>query len=268
MAEADVIIAWSFASVPKAVQAQFSRPTKFIAIPTPVGRNYSGQIRALGWPTPVRGILKKYAPGVEPLRIAALGFSESCGGVLGLLKSGDGARFDSAIAIDGIHTDPGKHLPPGVRKQPMAVALKPWFAFARLAAIENDRLCVITHSSVEPPYASTTATAGLIWQQATGSVDVTQSPTAPVLMSGPVTINVGSPPADKPYSLNYPAPASQAPRRKNGLMVLGYNNLDGPGYADHIYQAKVILPLVLGNILATRWNAIDPKAPGQTCYIA
>lgn len=257
MAEADIVIAWSFASVPKEVQATFQRPTRFIAIPTPAGRKYGDQLRSFGWPTPVRGILKKFAPGVEPLRVAALGFSESCAGVSGLLKSGDGARFDAAVAVDGIHTFPGKF--------PNELALRPWIAFATLAQ-KNERLCVITHSSVQPSYASTTATANLIWEKATGSTKHLEDPPVPDLSTGSETIKVGSPPATAPYAVNYPDPPAKPPRRKAGLFVLGYNNLDAPGYADHIYQAKVILPLVLSRILALRWNSMDPKEPGQSCF--
>jgi len=196
---------------------------------------------------------------VTPLRISALGFSESCGGVLGLLKSGDGARLDAAIAIDGIHTSPSK--------EPNAAALQPWVSFARLAAAA-ERLCIITHSSIEPPYASTTATAAHIWREVNGTDAVVDFPAVRGIEAAPMSIKVGSPPAAKPYTVQYPRPAQQSPRRLNGLIILGYDDVDPAGYADHIYQARVVLPIVVARFLATRWNAIDPKDPNATCFVA
>jgi len=50
--------------------------------------------------------------------------------------------------------------------------------------------------------------------------------------------------------------------------VLGYDNVDPQGYADHIYQARVILPIAVGRFLAARWSAVDPRDPAATCYVA
>jgi len=257
--EADVVVSWAFAPVPESVRAAFKRPTRFVALPTPANRKYGEQLRAMGWPTPVREIIRRHAPGVTPLRVAALGFSESCGGVLGLLKSGDGARIDAAVAVDGIHTAPDK--------EPNPVALQPWVSFATLAAAA-ERLCVITHSSIEPPYASTTATAAQIWERATGSDKYHDFPAVRGIEAAPTSIRVGSPPAARPYTVEYPRPAQQLPRRLNGLVVLGYDNVDPQGYADHIYQARVILPIAVGRFLAARWSAVDPRDPAATCYVA
>ena len=266
MAETDVVVSWAFAPVPESVRGAFQRPTTFIALPTPASRKYGDQLRAIGWPTPVRGILKRYAPGVTPLRVAALGFSESCGGVLGLLKSGDGGRIDAAVAVDGIHTAARKE-DGSFSKEPDPVALEPWVSFATMAAAA-ERLCVITHSSIQPPYASTTATAAQIWERATGSSANTDFPAVRGVEAAPTSIKVGSPPATRPYTVQYDKPAQQLPRRLNGLVVLGYDNVDPQGYADHIYQARVVLPIAVGRFLAARWNAIDPKNPGAVCYIA
>lgn len=257
--DADVVITWAFAPVPESVRGAFQRPTRFVALPTPQGRKYGDQLRSFAWPTPVRGIIKRYAPDVTPLRVSVLGFSESCGGVLGLLRSGDGARFDAAIAVDGIHTAPAK--------EPNATALEAWVSFGKLAAAA-ERLCVITHSSIEPPYASTTATAAYIWKEVMGSDELFDFPAVRGVEAAPTSIKVGSPPARVPYTVNYPQPAQQLPRRLNGLVVLGYDNVDPQGYADHIYQARVVLPIVVGRFLAARWNAIDPKNPNAVCFIA
>lgn len=259
--KSDVVISWSFATVPAAVKAKFQRPTRFVEIPTPAGRKYGDQIRSFGWPNPLPGIIAKYAPGVEAQRVAALGFSESCGGVGGLLKSGNGGDFDAAVAVDGIHVAPGKVIPAG--------ALVQWVSFAQRAALGTG-LCVITHSSVVPPYVSTTQTADYIWEQAAKTTDEVTIPAVPDLQGPGATINVGSPPANKPYSVTYPDVTShmQAPRRANGLVVLGWDNLDVPaGYADHIWQARVVLPLVLERFLVARWNAMDPDDPEASCYV-
>jgi hypothetical protein len=204
-------------------------------------------------------MLRAFAKETVPQRVAALGFSESCAGVLALLRSSDGGRFDAAIAVDGIHTAPAK--------EPNAAALVPWVSFATLAAAA-ERLCVITHSSIKPPYASTTATARYIWQHATGSDETIDFPAVRGIEAASTTIRVGSPPAARPYTVDYPRPAQQPPRRLNGLVVLGYDNVDPQGYADHIYQARVVLPIVVARFLAARWNAIDPRDPSTVCFIA
>jgi hypothetical protein len=147
--------------------------------------------------------------------------------------------------------------------------MKPWFEFAKLAVV-NERLMVVTHSSIVPPgYASTTETADWLWNKLTVSSPPFAEPPLPDLSAPPTTVHVNAPPATDPYDVNYPAPAWQAHRRAGGLVVLGADNLDVPaGYADHIYQAKVVMPLVLTRLLAARWNAIDPADPGAACYVA
>lgn len=258
MALADIVIAWSFATVPQAVRSAFERPTVFVEIPTPAGRKYSAQLRSFV-PSPIRGILKKFAPGVEPLRIAALGFSESCAGVGSLLNGPDGAHVNAAVAIDGIHVAPGKVIPPD--------ALTNWVSFAELAAV-GERLCVITHSSVVPPYVSTTQTADYIWERAARTKDRVAIPPARALQASPYTTTVGPPLVQAPYTVSYPDIQELAlgPRRANGLVVLGWQNKVEPGYADHRRQAKQILPAVVAAYLADRWNKIDPNAPGEACY--
>lgn len=198
------------------------------------------------------------------MRVALLGFSESCHGVRNLLASADGALVDSVIAIDGIHTpwvQPGNKVEPNI--------MKAWLEFAKLAVV-NERLFVDTHSSVEPPsYASTTQTANWLWKTITGEGSAFMVPAVPPLLVPPTTIKVGAPPADKPYSVEYPNALWEPYKRARGLVVLGCDNLDIPaGYADHIYQARAILPLVLEEFLVNRWNSMNPKDPGQSCFLA
>lgn len=261
MPEADVVVSW-FASVPEAVKPAFQRPTSFVQLPAPPNRAYQQAVQDLDWAAPVRAAIKKYAPGVTPLRVALLGFSEGCHGVRNLLASGDGGRVDSVVAVDGVHTPyvNGKQVDPNT--------MKPWFEFAKQAVV-NSRLFVDTHSSIVPPgFASTTETADWLWNTITNKSAAFTDPQVPALDIAPQTVHVNAPPAPAPYDVAYPAPAWQPAKRAGGLVVLGCDNVDKPaGYADHIYQAKYVLPLVIAKFLAERWNNMDPHAPGQSCYV-
>lgn len=266
MPDADVIVSWSFATVPQEARAAFQRPTAYVELPTPPGRAYGSQVDKLGWPRPIRTAIQQYLPGVTPRRVAVLGFSESCHGVRNLLKSGDGGYVDAAVAIDGVHT------PYVGSKQVDPNTMRPWLDFGRLA-VENRRLMVVTHSSVVPPgYASTTETASYLWKTLTGSSEASAEedidPPLPPLTAPPRTIHIaGGPSTGATRDVFYPAPPWLPFKRRGGLVILGAKNLDGPGTADHIYQARVVLPLVLTELLAARWNAIDPDDPGVACYI-
>lgn len=266
MAQADVVISWSFAGVPQSVRSLFKRPTKFVEIPTPPSRTYFAQVNSLGWAAPVRGILKKYAPGTEPLRIALLGFSESCSGVRSVLGSGDGNRIDSVIAIDGIHTP---YVQSGSQKLVSPADMAPWFEFAKKAVL-NDALLVDTYSSVKPPgYASTTETADWLWK--TLNLDLNTQPISPALppLSAPATtVKSNALPGVPSKIVEYPTIPWKLQRRASGLVLLGLSNNHSAGVADHQYQAKVMLPLALTAFLVERWNAIDPNDQKSSCYIA
>lgn len=252
MPEADVIIAWGHGSVPEAVKGSFQRPTKFLTLPNP---NWKSPLEGLG---SVHGILTKYASDVKPLRVAALGFSASCQGVAAVLGAPDGGFVDAAIAIDGIHTG----LPV------TQAAMTPWFNFGKFAMV-NERLFVISHSSVVPPgYASTTQTAEWLWNTLTFEPTEFAAPPMPDLYVPPTSVHVSAGPATgKDRTIDYPAPAWKGKRRMGGLVVLGLSNRDGPGTADHIYQAKAMLPMVLTSFMAARWNAMDAHDMKQSCFI-
>jgi hypothetical protein len=262
--EADVVISWGPGSGPNPsadVKSAFQRPTKWIILPQP--KSWAQSLADYGYPSPVRAIIAKYAPGVTPLRVAMMGFSAGCQGVAQTLSSADGARLDAVIANDGVHVG---YLPNTKSVNPSG--MKPWLDYAKLAVV-NERLFVDTHSSVVPPnYASTTETANWLWKTLTGSDDVFANPPVPELTAPSTTIHVqGGPATGVTRDVVYASPPWQPPRRAGGLVIVGCNNLDGPGTADHIYQARVVLPLVLKAFLAERWNAIDPKAPAQSCFI-
>lgn len=262
MPDADVIIAWAHGGIPESIKPAFQRPTRFINLPNP--ESWAQSLAPYGYPSPIRAMISQYAPGVTPIRVAALGFSASCQGVAQLLSSADGARLDAVLAIDGIHVGYDQN------KKPNSSGMKPWFEFAKLAIV-NERLFVDSHSSVVPPnYASTTETANYLWNTITDSSAPFTSPDMPDLSVAPTSVHVAAGPATGPdRTVVYTEPAWQPHRRAGGLVILGCDNRDVPrGTADHIYQAKVMLPLALTRFLAPRWNNMDPAQPGQSCYIA
>lgn len=259
--EADVLIAWNHGGIPvNQVKSAFKRPTKFVNLPNP--DSWAQSLAPYGGG--VRAMIAKYAPGVTPLRVGLLGFSASCQGVAQVLSSSDGGRVDAVVAVDGIHVgylDKVKHVlnPAG---------MKPWLDFAALAA-NNERLFLDSYSSVVPPYASTTETANWLWEKLTSNTEAYAADTPVPEINVPATsVHVGVPPATTPYSIDYPAPPWKAKRRRGGLIMVGCTDLDPQGYADHIYQGSRMLPVLLAAVLAERWNAMDPKAPGASCFIA
>jgi hypothetical protein len=164
--------------------------------------------------------------------------------------------------VDGLHVG-------YVNKKVSEAGMTTWFNFAKLAVV-NERLMVVTHSSIVPPgYASTTETAEYLWSRLAGAGQEGAMPPVPTLNMPTTTIHVAGGPATGPTrDVAYPVPSARPQRRFGGLVVLGFNNVDGPGTADHIYQAKIVMPAVLTGLLAARWNAVDPAEPGQACYVA
>ena len=273
MAEEDVVIAWNHGAFPPAAKTAFTRPTRIINLPNPIaGENWSSVVTAFG-PSPIRGILAKYAPGVTPLRVGLLGFSASCAGVAAVLGSSDGGYIDAVYACDGIHTSYTNPSKPGGEMK--TAGLQPWLNFGALA-VQNARLFLISHSSVVPSitdangtrfYASTTETANWLWKTLTSSDDpYAAQPPMPDLKVGPtsITSSVNGP----QRTVEYAGPVYKRKNRDDGLIIWGLSNVDKyAGTTDHVYQAKMMMPAILAQVFAARWNSIDPKAPGQSCFI-
>ncbi len=261
MAEADLVIAWYHGAIPDSVKPAFTRPTKFINLPNP--DNWGQTLAGFNYSSPAASIAAKYAPGTTILRVAYLGFSASCQGLAQVLSSGDGGKVDALLAIDGLHVG---YLNKQKSQGPNPAGMAPWFQFAVRAGL-NDRLFVDTHSSVVPSgYASTTETADYLWDRLTNASPAATDPPVPDLGIPPTSVHVGVPPATAPYSVYYPSPQWQPHKRRGGLVILGCDDLDSAGYADHIYQGKYVLPLVLTKFLAARWNAMDPHDLGASLY--
>lgn len=245
----DVIIQWHHGAVPKEVLDAFTRPVKVVTFPKLGTSPFGGFIQGVAQfgPQPIRTYVRRRL-NVDPLRIAAVGFSASCQGVAAILASQDAGFIDTAVAIDGIHGQ-----------------VATWTAFAKIAAWgvptdspwpAGDRRLVITHSAVKPPYASTTETAARILDGVLGEAP---APT------GKLPLDLWN--ATAPYKcrgIEYKTTPNRYATVQGGLFVLGYRNLEPGGHCDHIYQAKRIMPLVLKRLLVDRWNS---EAPSQgTCF--
>lgn len=253
MTPADVILTTAFSPMPASVLALFQRPTRVVTLPVPPGQGYQAMVAGYG-SQPVRGILQQYAPDVTPLRVAAMGFSESCQFPRAILRSADGGRLDAAVAIDGIHAQwsgNGSHsIAPGY--------LEAWEGFASLAA-SGGPLLAITTSSIVPAFVSTTETSDAIWRAVTGSDDDREDTSPdPTLynadLNPPVTIH-----SQAGGTTTYTSLPTKRYRNAGSLYIYNYGDLDAPGTNDHILQAQVILPRVLAAYLAARWNGSDPS---------
>jgi len=241
------------------VLRQFQRPTQYIGMPAGPGVSAMAPIETRE-PGPLVQIARQH--GVDPLRIAVVGFSIGCSGVTAALRSSDGPRLDAAIAIDGIHTSWTNQR----AQQYSTAGLLPWQAFAA-AAIDDGRLCCISTSAIVPPsFVGTTVTSDWIWQAATGSSSESFDEPAPGeiahLVSDPPWVSHAGRAKDGTYS--WPeAIYAETPlaryRQKGGLVIYNYRNLDPSGHGDHVYQANVIEPLLLRQYLVPRWNQMDPR---------
>jgi hypothetical protein len=262
----DIIISW-YAESPemKASLGLLTRPYKHIGMQAGGGVSYRKQSQSLG-PTMIQAICAKYAPDVRPLRVCLIGFSEGCGGVREAIASGDGPRVDSVMAIDGIHE---MWIDEKSKAKFHTGGLVKWKAYAK-AAIGDGRLCCITTSSIVPPYVSTTLTSDWIWTQATGSAEATYDVPAPAhIWQGPVlppfTNPAGSVKNKITGKVEYSWPArvyerhnTRLYRKKNGLVVWNYQNIDPSGIGDHRFQAARVTATMIASYLAPRWNNTDP----------
>lgn len=263
----DVILFWSHGGVPDSIRDRagvlFNYPIEFVTMPPPpmvkgsdgsLRPDWNGALKQLG-PRPVNEIMRRR--NIKPQRIAVLGFSASCTSQRMLLDSADGGYIDSAIAIDGIHA-----------------GVDVWIDFAELAAFgkavergcqPGKRMCVITHSQVEPPYTSTTETAEQIVSGVFGGAVTSEDEPAPLAVTKHLEepVEIGCKWHPKKYTYDKMPLWYQVNR--GGFHVLGYENLDPTGCTDHIFQAQVVLPKVLEYMLAPRWRQPPPSG---TCVVA
>lgn len=110
-------------------------------------------------------IVREMCPGAaaKVRRVALTGWSAGYGAVWRILdRQSDADRVDAVLLSDGMHTgfEPDKERERVVN----AAAMAPFALFAD-RAVSGEKLFAITHSSIVPPYASTTETATFLLQQ-------------------------------------------------------------------------------------------------------
>jgi hypothetical protein len=279
----DVIISW-FGAVPAATLALFTRKPRVIPMPLPhddsdpKGQHYGDQFQLApsaehpwvigGWPHPLAAILRRYGV-TDPGRICVFGFSQGCQGVLQMLKSQDAGYIEHAMMFDGLHCSwyPGTGPNEGrsniastclgvavaaavnAAKGPIAIGTNP----------PGQHYFTLTHSSIIPPtFPSTTDTAREVMAR------VWDDPPDVVLPPGTIGATFNPPWIAK--GVSYVQDTIRYTAGQNGLTILGYNNIDPTGVADHIYQGNVVLKTMLDKLLVPRWNGVDTSLP--TCSVA
>jgi hypothetical protein len=283
--EKDVVISF-FCNVSKNIQGQFSRPTKFIQMPSPPkdgphANPYMNLLYQYGWPHPIRGILANFGGDIKALRIAVMGFSEGCQGVTSVLSSKDAGFIDTAIAIDGISGGFVNDKPNKERDNVKIASVAPWIEFCKIASMSspdpNDRpdgklpigrrTSVITHSSIVPPrYAATKYTARTILNTLFGEGNWPAQPIpagiSDIVYQPELVLNGNK--INNYQKTSYPYAPIDYVSHKMGMYVYGFKDLDPTGINDHIYQSELVLPQTISTILAPNWNNVDPKA--AACY--
>lgn len=239
----------------------FSKDTEEITMPMGASMSfeaYKQAIYAKYGEHPIHSALKQKGLLRSGVRIAVMGFSQTCIGATVLLASKDGGAIDFLYADDGIHREDKLHY---------------FIDFGKMAAYgtsnnvnvpPTDRMFVITHSATPPPkgHPSTTETAAII---AKGVLDL---PVPAEYVDIPdLTSAVHDPPVHVKCGwgteqVDYKKVPGIYATKVGGFMVFGYENLSKTGCTDHIYQSKVIGPRVLRHLLIPRWNN-NPRVGGS-----
>jgi hypothetical protein len=293
----DLIVSF-LSSVPPEVAARFQKPPALLAVPgAPLGQ---GRTFYASWLSGVRDGAGNVVPGMfaraggkgDIGRVAVIGFSNGVdAGVSQVLEANDAQKIDFVGAFDGIHgsfvknpatgnpiKDPKSGLPVMV-----AAAYNKWIAYGRMAAQKRPSSdpqspqLVITHSSIEPPFPSTTETANLIWAEILKTTPADYEATYwseldKIVYPGGLsfksidTASTGQPMPS--WTWESFADGWYDRRVANGLSIFGWGD---PGVspekriqascrdkfnctADHLFQAKGVLPAILTVYLAARWN--------------
>lgn len=241
----------------------FSRDTEEITMPRGASRNfaaYKAAITAKYGNRPIHQALTNKGWSRSGIRIAVVGFSETCIGAAVLLGSPDGGSIDFIYANDGIHG-----------------SLPLWKQYASLAAFgtsdnsnlaPTERSLVITHSHTASPGKNIPSTAESAHTIATS---VMASPVPTKFVDIPELKDTAhDPPVRVKCSwskevVNYDKVPGMYTTNVGNLWIFGYTNV-GKTCTDHIYQSKVIGPRVLKHILAPRWND-NPRSSGSCVVV-
>lgn len=296
----DLIISF-LSAVPAAIASRFNPAPLFLAVPAaPVGggrpfyQSYLAGVRD-GQGRVVPGLFKKAGGKGAIGRVAVMGFSNGVdSGVSQLLEASDAQKIDFVGCFDGIHGSFAQK--PNMAGQGGVLAMATYnrfIAYARAAAAVRSSqsggkapTMVITHSSIEPPFPSTTESANAIWAEVmrTAPADYEAwiwSELDDIAYPGGMTIKsvdtAGKGGAMPSWTWQSFSDGWYDRRVCNGLSVFGWGD---PGEslmhriqartrdrynetADHIFQAKAVLPAVLEQYLLRRWNpACGPATSG------
>ncbi len=291
----DLIVSF-LSSVPAAVASKFKKPPLFVAVPAaPMGQGLSFYRSYLAAHTDGRGNvvpgLFKQAGGSGSIgRVAVIGFSNGVdSGVSQLLGANDAKKIDFIGAFDGIHggflVDPKPSV--GFLGQLNMSRYGKWIAAAQRAAAqkpsENPKapVMVITHSSIEPSFPSTTETANAIWQEALATAPADYEATYWSELDGivyPGGMQIKSTLASDPPTWTWSGFDDGWYDRRicNGLSIFGWGDPGvSPqkriqaicrdrynGTADHLFQARAVLPAILETYLVGRWNPVCGPVSG------
>lgn len=283
----DLIVSF-LSSVPPSVLSKFTTPPLTLAVPSaPIGH---GRTFYADWLQTVRDGKGNVIPGMFARaggkgsigRVAVIGFSNGVdSGVSQVLDATDAPKIDFVGAFDGVHGSfvAGKMYPASYGK---------WIAYAMLAAASKDPNApqlVVTHSSIEPPFPSTTETANLLWQEVLSRIPQDYMSTYFAELDDLVylggksikSVNTGQPPGTVMPSWVWQSfnDGWYDRRNANGFSVFGWGD---PGVsplgrikaacrdrfnntADHIFQAEAVLPAILNAYLVQRWNPLCGDLP-------
>ena len=224
-------------------------------------------------------------------RVCVMGFSNGCIGVSEVLMCDDWPQIDCVLAIDGIHgeyKDPKEHLQYPER----------YFSFIRYGLntakknpedSANYPVCIITHSSIVPPYVSTTETAEYIWQAVSGRIpsgikvetEFCGYPDCVTRQRLARLEAIQYDPCVTPPRNGCCGVSGQSCRSSQGdgvitftglndgwwekhiannFHVFGWKNKGRTGYPDHLYQAERVLPAMVQEFLIGRWGGDCPGA--------
>lgn len=267
-----VITSATTGGVPAEVMARFEDPPLVAMCPVTQFSGYKGgppgragynqwlQEHRDGTGRVVPGIFERNGgKGHELGRVCAMGFSNGCILVDELLKFPDAPQLDTVLAVDGIQT----------------TVQAPWIDFGRYvvkhgADALNAPVLAITHTVIVPPNSpSTTQNADIIWSEV-GRVAPTNALSdkcgfdcLPAVVVGAMRLKT-KPVTIRGFTWNGLDDGWYDRRIANNFYVFGWadknpttgkmRTRDPAGTADHIFQGQQVLPALIEQLVARRWN--------------
>lgn len=235
----------------------------------------------------IQGLLKNFAAGVEPRRIAAVAFSAGNTFLSGLLNSAvDAELIDTVISLDGMVYQKDYRGKP--------VGFDNWLRFGRRACgvdrmgtVNNPYLgplMVVSHThivSAAPKLVSSTneaaeylfaninpaywAAANQLPKSQLDAQGVKQQEVITRLKAAlgrvplPLTIKGGNPPTTKKWDTLWPGTVSYL----GNMWALDWGGTEGP---DHIFQAHEAQQALFRSYLVPRWNARSKDVAGLGAF--